>query len=172
MFGFGGRRGPRRGADLRMAVTISLEDALTGLERELSVPKTIPCRTCDGSGAKPGTCPVTCTTCAGHGQVVVNRGFHPDDDHLPVVPSTGQVIADLLYLPRHCARKRRMSVFRSRSPQVDRPRNETHRLSGQGEVGPPGSQPGDLYVIIRVAEHSNLERHGDDLLGLSGVEHV
>ncbi len=75
MFGFGGSARSNRGADLRYQLDMSLEDAANGREVELEIPKHASCDTCRGSGARPGTNPVPCRTCGGHGQVQMQQGF-------------------------------------------------------------------------------------------------
>ena len=72
---FGRRRGPRRGADLRYNLDISFEEAATGTETTLQIPREEPCDTCSGSGAAPGTAPQTCSHCRGRGQVRFQQGF-------------------------------------------------------------------------------------------------
>ena len=164
IFGFGGRQSVRRGADLRMAVTVSLADCLTGLDRDLTIPKAVVCAPCNGSGAKPGTRPVVCSTCAGRGQVVANRGFIHMTTTCPSCRGAGQQIGD----PCTSCEGSGEGV-QNETVNVKIPAGVDHgmklRLVGQGEAGPAGAQPGDLYVIIRVADHPTLERHGDDLLG-------
>ena len=145
-----------------MAVTISLEDALTGLERELSVPKPYPVERATApvqnlAPARLPAPPVLVTVKSS------NRGFIQMTTTCPSCRGTGQVIADPCSTCQGTGEEtqnERVSV--KVPPGIDH--GMKLRLSGQGEVG-PGSQPGDLYVIIRIAEHSNLERHGDDLLG-------
>ena len=73
--GGGGRQGPQRGSDLRYTMEVSLEEAVRGATREIKVPTLQHCNTCDGSGAKPGTKPVTCGSCGGAGQVRMQQGF-------------------------------------------------------------------------------------------------
>ena len=92
LFGFGGARVSRRGADLRMAMRLTLEDCLKGFEEEIQVPRQRDCRACGGTGAAPGTAPVVCKTCGGRGQVVINRGFIAMRSTCPTCQGTGQII--------------------------------------------------------------------------------
>src|SRR5690606_4859560 len=95
---FGGRAGrqagPRRGSDLRYDLEITLEQAYKGAEVEIAVPSTAACETCDGSGAKPGTRPVTCTTCQGAGRVRTANGFFQVERTCPRCGGQGQMIAE------------------------------------------------------------------------------
>jgi molecular chaperone DnaJ len=168
VFGFGGGRAVRRGADLRMAIQLSLNDCLSGLERELKIPKTIACSPCTGTGAKPGTKPVTCSMCAGRGQVAVNRGFISMTTTCPTCRGMGQVIREACPQCEGSGEDVRHEMVSLKVPPgIDH--GMKLRLTGKGEAGPAGSEAGDLYVSIRVAEHDRFERHGDDLLGLAEV---
>ncbi len=163
-FGFGGgSQRVRRGADLRLAMTLTLEECLSGLEREVRIPKTVSCVTCDGTGAAPGTKPVICSLCSGRGEVVARRGIMMMTTTCPQCRGAGQIIE------KRCADcDGTGETSREDLVTVKIPAGVEHgmklRLSGQGEDGPAGAPPGDLYIVIRVMEHDRFERHGDDLL--------
>jgi molecular chaperone DnaJ len=165
VFGFGG---PRRGrarrspADLRYDVTLSFEEAAAGRKLKVRVPRTEPCEVCNGSGAKPGTSPVTCHACGGRGQKTYQQGFFAVARTCPQCQGSGRVIRDAC--PQcHGAGH----VERQRSLEVEIPAGVDSgmrvRLPGEGEMGTHGGPPGDLYVVIEVREHSFFERKGSDL---------
>jgi len=93
--GAGGRRGgPARGSDLRYNLDLDLEEAVKGKTVKIKVPTLVSCKTCNGSGAKPGTSPKTCTTCGGHGQVRMQQGFFSVQQTCPTCRGKGQMISD------------------------------------------------------------------------------
>ncbi|MFM8758229.1 MAG: molecular chaperone DnaJ, partial [Methylophilaceae bacterium] len=95
LFGGGGRRSNvSRGADLRYNMEISLEDAARGTETKIRIPVMTGCETCHGSGARPGTNPVTCSTCGGHGQVRMQQGFFSVQQTCPKCHGSGRMITD------------------------------------------------------------------------------
>ena len=145
---FGGRGrnsgGPRRGSDLRYDLEITLEDAYRGTEVEISFPTTTACEPCEGTGAKPGTQPVTCTTCQGAGRVRQANGFFQVERTCP-----GQV--------------RRSRTLSLKVPAgVDD--GSRIRLTGEGDAGLRGGPRGDLYVFLSVKTHELFERDNLDLL--------
>ena len=164
LFGFGRQASRARGDDLRLRITISLEDALAGVERGVSIPRQFQCEPCSGSGAKSGTEPTLCPTCRGQGQVVVNRGFISMTTTCPKCHGAGRFV-------RHPCRSCQGSglVEKTDRVTVKVPAGISDgmklRLSGRGQAGPPGGEPGDLYVVVSVAEHARFERHGAELLG-------
>ncbi|MEE2755741.1 MAG: molecular chaperone DnaJ [Myxococcota bacterium] len=165
LFGFGGARVSRRGADLRLSLQLSLEECWSGFEREIEIPRTVSCTLCGGSGAKPGTSPKTCGTCGGRGQVAVNRGFIAMTTTCPTCQGAGQVIETPCPRCHGQGRERIEETVLLKVPAgIDD--GMKLRVSGKGEDGPPGGEPGDLYVVIRVLQHDRLERNGDDLQGL------
>ena len=173
LFGFGdvfasaGRAGSRRsaaqrGADLRYDLEISLEQAAVGMTAQLRIPKLETCDTCKGSGAAAGTKPETCRTCQGAGQVRFQQGFFSVARTCSTCRGTGQVISSPCDACRGAGR-----VEREKSIEVKIPAGvETGsrlRLQAEGESGPYGGPPGDLYVVIHVAEHEQFERQGNNL---------
>lgn len=162
----GGRRGggPQvyRGADLRYALEISLEQAAKGFETEIKVPSWENCDVCDGSGAKPGTKPVTCSTCNGAGAVRMQQGFFSVQQTCPTCHGTGQEIKEPCTACHGVGRKRVDKTL-----QVDIPAGIDEgmriRSTGNGEPGTNGGPPGDLYVEIHLKPHGIFKRDGDDL---------
>ena len=153
----------RRGADLVAEVDVSFEDAMAGTTVPLRVGGSQPCRTCQGSGAKPGTAPTTCPQCGGAGSVAVDQGFFSLSRPCPRCGGRGQIIEDPCPT---CGGSG--STTDTRTLRVKIPAGVEDgariRLAGRGEAGPPGSLPGDLYVAVRVRPHRFFERRGSDLL--------
>lgn len=167
VFGSGGRAGSRRsaaqrGSDLRYDLEITLEQAAVGMTAQLRIPKLESCEKCDGSGAAPGTKPETCRTCQGAGQVRFQQGFFSVSRTCSSCRGTGQVINSPCESCRGAGR-----VEREKSIEVKIPAGvETGsrlRLQAEGESGAYGGPPGDLYVVIHVAEHEQFERQGNNL---------
>lgn len=167
VFGAAGRAGGRRsaaqrGADLRYDLEITLEQAAAGMTAQLRIPKLETCETCSGSGAKAGTKPETCHTCAGAGQVRFQQGFFSVSRTCTACRGTGQVITSPCETCRGAGR-----IEREKSIEVKIPAGvETGsrlRLQSEGESGFQGGPPGDLYVVIHVAEHEEFERQGNNL---------
>ena len=159
--GGGGARGPRRGADIGYVMELSLEEAVRGIERQIEIPTLDECETCDGSGSKDGKLD-TCATCQGRGQVRFQRGIFSMQQGCPHCGGRGRIVANPC---DDCAGQGR--VERTKTLQVKIPagvdNGDRIRLAGEGEAGPPGTAPGDLYVDIRVREHEIFQRDGDDL---------
>lgn len=167
VFGAGGRAGSRRsgaqrGADLRYDLEITLEQAAVGMTAQLRIPKLETCETCNGSGAAAGTKPESCRTCQGAGQVRFQQGFFSVSRTCSTCRGTGQVISSPCDSCRGAGR-----VEREKSIEVKIPAGvETGsrlRLQAEGESGMLGGPPGDLYVVIHVAEHEQFERQGNNL---------
>jgi len=163
IFGFGGgARHSNRGADLRYNLTLTLEETASGREVELEIPKHVQCDTCQGSGARPGTRPVPCSTCGGHGQVQMNQGFFAIRRTCPACQGAGTRIDSPCV---SCGGSGRMKV--SKKLKVKIPAGVYHgaqvRVGGEGEAGPQGGPPGDLYIVISIKEHPIFERDGPDL---------
>lgn len=162
---FGGRRraGPEPGADLRYDLEISFEDAAFGTEKTIEIPRTASCEPCSGSGAKPGTSPVTCTTCNGAGQVRIQQGFFNIARSCPHCGGAGKVIKDPC---PHCGGAGKVRVKRSLKvkvpPGVDA--GSRLRIVGEGDTGDRGGHPGDLYVVLSVAPHEIFTRDHDDVI--------
>ncbi|HEX9622543.1 MAG TPA: molecular chaperone DnaJ [Polyangiaceae bacterium] len=167
-FGFGGfsggrRRGaPSRGNDVRVELSVSFADAMTGAKHEVAVHGSAPCGTCYGTGAKPGTSPTRCSTCGGNGQVATQRGFIMFSTTCPSCRGAGQVVGD------PCAACHgKGAVEKERKVLVTVPAGidsgQRLRVPGQGMPGPEGTAPGDLYVDIEVSEDARFQRDGYDL---------
>ena len=163
---FGGRRGGGnqvfRGADLGYELRLDLEDAVAGDSVTIDVPTQVACKTCDGSGAKKGTEPSKCSTCAGVGQVRMQQGFFSIQQTCPACKGAGSVISDPC---GDCHGRGRISKTKKLSVKVPAGVDDGDRirLSGEGEAGRNGGPAGDLYVEIRVNPHKLFQRDGADL---------
>ncbi len=168
--GMGGRArrsGARRGADLRVDVTLSFEEAAFGTEREITVPRLEICEHCRGTGAEPGTSPQRCSTCGGRGEVQHRRqsplfGMIITAETCPTCNGTGEVI------PTPCSKCRgRKRVQVERTIKVNIPAGVDDgtriRLTGEGEAGLQGGPPGNLYVVIHVEPHPIFVREDFDI---------
>jgi len=166
IFGGGGGQGRNRayrGSDLRYNMELSLEDAVFGTSVTINIPTLVGCKSCDGSGAKKGSPPVTCSTCGGTGQVRIQQGFFSVQQTCPHCHGQGKTITDPC---GDCHGQGRIEERKTLSvkvpPGVDN--GDRIRLSGEGEAGENGGPPGDLYVQIHVMPHPIFERDGSNLL--------
>ncbi len=163
-------RGPkprmRRGQDALIRLEIELAEAAFGITRELKVDTAVRCTTCDGDGAAPGSRPVACETCNGHGEVAhVQRSFLGEIRTLrPCAACRG--FGSIIPEPcRECSGDGRVRSRRNLTVKIPAGVDTGTRvqLTEQGEVGPGGGPAGDLYVEIKVAAHPTFDRHGSDL---------
>jgi molecular chaperone DnaJ len=164
IFGGGGRGrgGPQRGSDLRYTLDISLENAVKGTTVEIRVPSLSNCDTCDGSGARKGSSPVTCGTCGGAGQVRMQQGIFQMQQTCPTCRGRGKTISDPCSACRGQGRVEKTKTLSVKVPPgVDT--GDRIRLSGEGEAGPEGGPPGDLFVQMSVRQHPIFERDGKNL---------
>lgn len=163
MMGGGNRRqAQRRGADLRFDLEISLEDAFHGTKKQIKIPKKIVCDSCSGTGSQDNEGPIACTTCNGHGKVRMQQGFFTIERTCPTCEGTGQMIKN------PCGKCHGQGVVQAKKTlNVDIPAGIDDgmriRLTGEGDSGPRGSNPGDLYVFIHVKEHDLFIRNENDL---------
>ena len=162
---FGGGRGRSnvyRGADLRYNLEIGLEEAARGTETKIRIPTMEECETCNGSGAKPGTKPVKCTTCDGHGQVRMQQGFFSIQQTCPKCRGAGKMVEQPCTTCRGAGRLKQHKTLSVKIPSgVDE--GDRIRLSGEGEAGVNGGPPGDLYVVIHLKQHAVFQRDHNDL---------
>lgn len=169
-FGFGdifGRRGrprqgPRKGRDLQYTLRLSLEQAATGVEKTIRIPRMEGCKACQGSGSEPGTSRETCTTCRGAGQVMFQRGFLSVAQTCPACQGMGSTN------PSPCAAcSGQGQIEEEATLRVTVPAGVDNgmrlRLAGEGEAGLRGGPPGALFVVMAVEPHELFEREGADL---------
>jgi len=162
VFGSGGGRSGRRarGRDIQYEVELSLEEAFSGIKKDIRVPRHEYCNQCEGTGAKNGTALKTCPQCRGRGQVVMSSGFFQMAQTCGQCRGSGKVITEQC---PECSGQGLKRVVRNIDvtipPGVD---NDSQlRVRGEGEVGQGGS--GDLYLFIRVRDHEVYKRNGQDL---------
>ena len=160
--GGGGRARPRRGADLRYDMQVSLEEAFHGKSTQIHVEVARTCDTCDGSGAEPGTGKRRCELCHGHGKVRAQQGLFVIERPCPTCSGRGEVLEQACHSCRGEGRvDEEQTLDVEIPPGVD---NGTRiRLSGKGEAGPMGAPPGDLYIFVHVKEHAVFQREGTAL---------
>jgi len=159
--GGGGRGRARRGSDLRYLLELDLEEAVFGIEKQIEVPTFVECASCKGAGSADGKT-ATCTTCKGHGRVRMQNGIFSIQQACPHCGGAGQVIKNPC---KDCDGEGRVRDERTLSVKIPAgvDTGDRIRLVGQGEAGPAGAEPGDLYVEVRVREHAIFQRDGDDL---------
>jgi len=160
----GGRGGrSRRGQDLRYELEIAFQEAAFGCEKSIAVPRLSACETCGGRGAKPGTAPRTCPQCRGSGQVRFQQGFFSIAKTCGHCNGQGSIIASpCTACGGSGARQRTHQLSIKIPPGVDS--GSRLKLRGEGEAGPNGGSPGDLYVILHVREHPLFAREGSDVV--------
>lgn len=169
--GGGGRRGnranmPRQGADLQYVMDLTFEEAIFGKEEVIHYHRNAECETCHGTGAKPGTDPVTCSKCHGAGVINVERatpfGRMMSQTTCDVCGGTGQEIkekCETCHGHKHVEETHKVKV---KVPAGVENGNQMP-LRGQGEAGENGGPYGDLYVIFRVGKSDTFEREGADI---------
>ena len=171
-FGFSGggasqrRNGPQRGADIEYTINLTFEEAVFGIEKEISITRSEACETCHGTGAKPGTSAKTCTKCGGAGQIRVQKqtpfGAFISTTTCDKCAGKGTVIED------PCSTcKGKGSIRKNRKISIQIPAGvdtgNVMPLRGQGEHGANGGPQGDLYIRINVAPSRTFKRNGTDI---------
>ncbi len=175
IFGMGGmggsqrqsRRGPRRGADLRMDITLNFEEAVFGAEKEVEITRLETCRQCYGSGAEPGSSPMRCPQCNGAGEVQRRQqsifGTILTSTTCPRCNGAGEIITSPCTAcggKKQTQNTQRLSV--NIPPGVDD--GTQIRLAGEGNQGLNNGQPGNLYVVLTVKPHKLFRRRDNDIL--------
>jgi len=160
--GGGGGRQVFRGNDISYAMEITLEEAAAGKDAQIRIPSWDDCRTCSGSGAKPGTKVATCTTCHGNGVVQMRQGFFSVQQTCPQCRGSGKLIPEPCVACHGVGKLKAHKTLEVKIPAgIDS--GMRIRSSGNGEPGTNGGPPGDLYIEIRIKKHDIFERDGDDL---------
>jgi len=161
------QRGPRRGADLQTSMTITLEEAVFGAEKEIQIASNETCDTCKGTGAKPGTYAESCKHCGGSGQERVQRqtlfGTQIVVQPCTVCKGEGKIIKEPCSACRGAGRVKRSKVLKVTIPRgIDN--EQSIRLSGKGDVGEKGGPAGDLMIVVYVRNHPRFTREGINIL--------
>ena len=170
MFGFGdmfGQQGRRRttvqrGSDLRYDLEITLEDAATGKDEKLRIPRLEKCDECTGSGAEKGTHAETCITCQGSGQTRYSQGFFSVMRTCANCQGKGQIIKSPCKNCRGAGRVEKEKTIEIKIPAGVETGSRL-RVTGEGEAGVNGGPSGDLFIVLHVAEHEQFERQGANL---------
>jgi molecular chaperone DnaJ len=166
LFGVGGRSRRSRGADVAVEVEVELAEAARGTTRQVPFPVAVPCRSCGGSGAAPGTEPLTCSSCGGTGRLQqVSRsafGEFVRTQACPVCRGAGQQIPEPC---GDCHGEGRVLEERELDVQVPPGIHDGQqiRISGEGHAGGGGARAGDVYVRVRVQPDPRFVREGDDI---------
>jgi len=160
-----GRRGPsrpqpQRGADLEAVVNLSFEDSLQGVETRVPVEVDTACRTCAGTGARPGTAPRICPECNGRGVLAESQGLFAISQPCPRCRGNGTVIDQPCETCRGTGRERRTKRYAVKIPAGVKDGTRI-RVKAKGEPGVAGGPPGDLYVVTRVAQSPVFQRRGE-----------
>jgi molecular chaperone DnaJ len=165
--GGGGRGGRRsramRGEDLQYELKITLEEAASGVETKIQIPRPERCEACAGTGAEPGTKRVTCDTCQGRGEVRMSHGFLTVARPCPKCHGEGEINKSPC---KECRGEGRRRAERKLSVKIPAGIDDgmSMRLSGEGAAGVHGGPAGDLYVLVRIGEHAMFARQASDLL--------
>ena len=151
-----------RGADLRYDLSISLEDAYSGKKQEINFSSSDKCGNCNGSGAEPGSKPISCSTCGGHGQVRSSQGFFTIQQTCSDCAGSGEQISSPCKECRGIGKKQsKKKIFTNVPKGVDD--GTRIRLSGKGEAGIKGGGNGDLYIFVSIKNHSIFKRSEENL---------
>ena len=162
----GGRRNSQRatrGSDLRYNMRVTLEEAFSGKKSSITVPSSVSCDTCSGSGAHGGVDPLTCPTCSGQGKVRAQQGFFTVERTCPTCTAKGQIIKNPC---KKCTGQGRIEKQRELNVTIPSgvETGQRIRLTGEGEAGLQSGPSGDLYIFIEVADHQLFDREGPNLL--------
>jgi len=157
-----GRSADFRGADLRYDLSISLEDSFNGKKQEINFSSSDKCKICNGSGAEPGSKPISCSTCDGQGQVRSSQGFFTIQQTCPQCAGSGEQISSSCRECRGMGKKQTKKKISTTIPKgVDD--GTRIRLSGKGEAGIRGGGNGDLYIFMSIKPHSIFKRSEENL---------
>jgi molecular chaperone DnaJ len=148
--GGGARAEQQRGRDLETEISLSFDQAVNGAQVSVAVPKAERCTTCHGSGAKPGTAPITCPRCEGRGVDAESQGFFSISQPCPQCGGAGQIIEDPCPTCGGSGLTKQTKRYKVNIPAGVKD-GARIRLAGKGEAGPRGGPPGDLYVVTRVS---------------------
>jgi molecular chaperone DnaJ len=153
----------QRGNDVEVEVRVAFEDALEGVDVTVPVQLELACHTCHGTGAAPGTAPVTCPQCEGSGVVATSQGLFALQQPCPRCHGMGSIVETPCPTCHGSGRERRTKRFKVHVPAGAKTGTRI-KLKGKGEAGYGGAPAGDLYVVVRVETSTVYERRGDDLV--------
>ncbi|GFP41541.1 molecular chaperone DnaJ [Candidatus Hakubella thermalkaliphila] len=153
---------PQKGSDITAEVHLSFEDAVKGASTRISVNREEICRTCTGSGAQPGTHPITCPSCGGRGISAINQGFFALSQVCGRCRGQGVIVEKPCPSCRGTGRVTELKKLTVKIPPGVKDGTKI-RLKGRGGAGTRGGPAGDLYLITRVAPHPLFKIRGDDV---------
>ncbi|MDX6426099.1 MAG: molecular chaperone DnaJ, partial [Gaiellaceae bacterium] len=153
----------QRGNDVEVDVRVAFEDALKGAQVTIPVELELACHTCHGTGAAPGTAPITCPVCNGSGVVATSQGLFALQEPCPRCHGRGSIVETPCPTCKGSGRERRTKRYTVKIPAGVKDGTRI-KLKGKGEAGYGGAPAGDLYVITRVEPSKVYERRGDDLI--------
>jgi molecular chaperone DnaJ len=153
----------QRGNDVEVAVNVSFEDALRGVQTTVPVQLDLACHTCHGTGAAPGTAPKTCPQCDGTGVVATSQGLFALQQPCPRCHGMGSIVETPCPTCHGSRRERRTKRYTVKIPAGVKDGTRI-KLKGKGEAGFGGAPAGDLYVVTRVEPSKVYDRRGDDLV--------
>jgi molecular chaperone DnaJ len=153
----------QRGNDVEVEVRVAFEDALRGVEVTVPVQLELACHTCHGTGAAPGTAPITCPVCEGRGVVATSQGLFALQQPCPRCHGMGSIVETPCSTCHGSGRERRTKRFKVKIPAGAKDGTRI-KLRGKGEAGYGGAQAGDLFIVTRVEPSKIYERRGDDLV--------
>ena len=176
---FGGGSGrkssrPRQGESIRTRVTITFDEAMKGTKKQITIPYEEECKSCHGSGAKPGTSPITCPKCGGRGQVTVQQrtpfGIMQSVSTCPDCNGSGKVIKERCPDCNGTGYNRTQKTFEVSIPAgIDN--GQSVRVSGGGNPGENGGPRGDLLVGVTVSQHPILKRQGVNIFSTVSIDY-
>ncbi len=170
VFGFGSssssrrtRNRPRRGEDIGLEISISLEESYNGVEKKITVSKEQNCTVCNGTGSEPGTSPEVCKQCGGHGSVRRSQGFFAISTPCPSCRGKGTII---VHPCNECSGTGRISKEKEIKVTIPAGVDNGNRLrvSEEGDGGYLNGRPGDLYILINVEKNKSFRREGNNLI--------
>jgi len=153
---------PRKGRNLALEVSLTLEEAVFGVEKEIRLNRNETCPTCNGSKLRPGTKKTICSNCNGNGQVRYQQGFFSISRTCPHCGGVGEVILTPCVDCKGTGTVKKKSVINIKIPAGVEDGMKL-RIQGEGEAGEQGAQRGDLYVLINVKEHEFFKRKEENL---------
>lgn len=159
----GGQGGPSKGATLRCNLNLTLLESYTGVEKTIELRRNEICSKCNGSGAKEGSKPKTCTTCKGHGEVIASQGFFSVRQTCPTCRGHGKIIDNPCAKCNASGKESKASKLKVKIPAGIED-NRRLVVFGEGDVGEAGAQRGDLHCYIHVLPHNFFSRVDDDLV--------
>ncbi|AKC59699.1 molecular chaperone DnaJ [Blochmannia endosymbiont of Polyrhachis (Hedomyrma) turneri] len=162
IFGGGRRKRASRGSDVRYDLTLSLEEAVRGITKEIRIPILAKCDVCRGTGARSAASIVTCSTCRGQGQIQIRQGFFSVQQTCPGCRGHGKIVKEVC---NNCRGHGRVEKFKTLSVKIPSGVDvgDRIRLSGEGEAGEHGAASGDLYVQVQIRKHPIFSREEKNL---------